>query len=828
MPNRHPTILIGYDTFGASVLQRLLGSAAPRGALAWEDRPESAEGGAKQLKDLGLVWIADPAKPALSTTEGHLIKDLYSQIRRVDAGPGAREDLKRAVVEIKEKLIDESRLMQSSDRLRLGLDVIVIAQPSRVEIIGRLEDLLHPVMDALADDRSLRRPAQGADLLNFSAILDFDRYWSADSAALRRELQASVLRWKQRQAQRKPSFARIYLADGQTPSSGRRPEKVRVEEIVLLLEFLLLEGVRDQASLRRLYQREADDSEPLAAFAIRLVERSRGLLSRIAAAKFAYGWLDHMAGPEAPGAGEIRATLRTKIAGHLPSAASIEQERDDVDKSLQQGLRRLQDELVEFTRNSAEDSRWPESIRDRAIAGLLELKTELTAWAGRRASAMIHDSQEHFSADLREAVTAALHDASHAAPLGAVIAELQSIRKSLEPEVQIPAETPPVDAGDAFAGVDEIHGRFLRFCHLQLGPANLQRILWPLLAVMAAVAWTPSVVEALAAVPPPDPASAYLLRILQQGLAAFANPLWIAPLIATAAWAAGRFVFHQALARRVEKGRLKFLHPQQGELTDRVRDAVALAAERAPITLNAEELLGGMLRRVRGEALREITRAIDRLTARQHEVRWLRQQFREFLRSYGVDADLPPSRVEFRHDQSNGYRFSLERENDLRRILARNPATQQRFQSTQGSRAPFEDWDSRYCGRFLYPVHFLDDLSEEYHQHANAELLGQGWQAEAAERASELRDFIHHQKQFPVGMDWGQLPGVTVNTEAFCLIPELWLQLEGVLERLSEEGYTRERTLVGEDPDRAYLLRIQLNVDAHRLVDGLDVMEHNA
>src|SRR5262249_28078833 len=155
---------------------------------------------------------------------------------------------------------------------------------------------------------------------------DFENYWeqSPESQSLRHDVRQSIQRWEQRLKEGLPSFARIYLMDGQT-SGGNRDETRRIEELTLFLEFVLFAGMRDDPTIRNLYQSENEQTIPLAAFGVRLIERSQGLLKRLAAAYFSLGWLSYMAGAEA--GKEAREQLEDGLKDFRPANLNTSNDR---------------------------------------------------------------------------------------------------------------------------------------------------------------------------------------------------------------------------------------------------------------------------------------------------------------------------------------------------------------------------------------------------------------------------------------------------------------------------------------------------------------------
>jgi hypothetical protein len=152
-------------------------------------------------------------------------------------------------------------------------------------------------------------------------------------------------------------------------------------------------------------------------------------------------------------------------------------------------------------------------------------------------------------------------------------------------------------------------------------------------------------------------------------------------------------------------------------------------------------------------------------------------------------------------------RQSLERGEELQELLQQNAPRVDRFRSTQARIQPFRGWAERYCGAFLHPLSFLDELSAEY-------------QSRGGERAEEiladLLDFLHREGTFQTAFDWPQTEGVPV-VEEHCLLPPAWSVLPEVMLALSNHRWMESKVSRGTDPGRAYLLRVKLGVSPERL-----------
>jgi hypothetical protein len=160
----------------------------------------------------------------------------------------------------------------------------------------------------------------------------------------------------------------------------------------------------------------------------------------------------------------------------------------------------------------------------------------------------------------------------------------------------------------------------------------------------------------------------------------------------------------------------------------------------------------------------------------------------------------------------------LEKEGDVKRVLARNPPTPDRFRSMQSELRPFREWDKQYCDTFLYPVLFLEELSAEYDDRPDSEIASTERTEMRNQRGREFQEFLKYFAQFPVAFSWGSATGAVTNRDSYCICPSVWQDLPEVKTALAGYGLAAQRIVDGMDQSRAYLLRIEQGVPAARLV----------
>ncbi len=320
---QHPTILIGHGAFGRTVLRRLLASTAARGALDWQEDPSGGDPEARRLKNLALLSLAgrgggrSAGGDSRQEEDRDIFSELERQIEEVEPSPTA---LAAAMEQAADRLLAAEDRAADAGRRPLGLDVVVLSPPRVPEDVGELLNLLPLGMGRLAGLAILERQAAGHERLNFLQILDFDQYWERSDRGkrLRETVHKAVAHWEEQLKVHRAGFGRTYLVDGQT-QDGARDESYRIDEIILFLELLLFE---DQRSELKLYGRRREFESTVGTFGIRLVERSAGLLSRLAAAAFGAGWLQHLAGSDGLDGDADLADLRRHLSPTAPATCA--------------------------------------------------------------------------------------------------------------------------------------------------------------------------------------------------------------------------------------------------------------------------------------------------------------------------------------------------------------------------------------------------------------------------------------------------------------------------------------------------------------------------
>ena len=808
-----PAILVGYGAFGLGILRQLLASTAPRGILSWETPRGGAAPSERSLQDLALLWVPDRTgfsgqavddEDAREGSSFEMMRDLYRQIQQVEERDSPEADFAAAVAVASEKLLSATARAGRRDALPLGLDVIVLARPTVPEVIGSLDRLLARGMEQLANNANLSRGIQSAEALNFVAILDFENYWDRREPGrrIREALHNSVEQWRKRQLVGSPAFGRIYLVDGRT-ADGIRDDRHRMDEIALFVELLLFEGQRS-GELQRLYQPQARKESPVGTFGVRLMERSAGLLSRLAAARFGIGWLTYLAGSEASRPDVEPTAIRRCLAPYRPAELTQLLDRETFAANIAAELAALENDLLALPLSNAE---WPQLVRDRYRQTAQKLEASLTAAVRTAMGDLARGAMADLAEGLRAAVEADLHHPRDPVPLGAVLAEIDAALAELAVTVE-PVGPPPGAADDLLARIDELHARYLRFNHERLDLDGLRRWWW-LQATAVAAGLTPPLTDLLADVPPPD-RMRYVLNKAYDLLRWLDNPLAVGLALFAVVWWFGAGPLQRRIAARMERARRFYSHPDRGRFVARLREGLGEGGGlRAPIDHTLDRLLLDLTLSVRGEISRELARIGVRLRERRREMLWLREQLRQFLRLHGLD-ERPLDAGQLLREGS-GIRHTVERGADFDRMLKSNPPNVERFRSAQASSQPFAGWQEPYCAIFLQPLAFLDRLSTLYQDPFLQELVVPGTGPEQLKQAEEFLDFLARQGSWPLAFEWKAQEGVPPDRR-YCLLPRLWHGLPDVLPALADRSIPADLVLDGTDSARAYLLCVQTGV----------------
>ena len=792
----HPTVLIGYGAYGLEVLQKLLSAAAARGSLAWDEAgaPGTSRPSERKLEVLALFWVPDvlgleqdARKHSQASDSFEMMLDLYEQIETVEGGEDLAQRLASRVETAKRRLFKQNRMQASQSHVSLGLDVIVLARPSHETVVGKLRELMDPVMKRLAEDPGLTAPRAGQDLLNFIQVLDFEDFWNPapDSQAVRSALGRALADAEAASAGGRPAFGRLYLMDGRT-ERGNQDERVRINQAVLFLELLLFEGKRGSAEFRFLYQRGDPGASALCVAGVRAIEFSGARLRRLAAASFGRGWLEYLAGagPSEASCADIEAELAPFGRDRFDETVNTGQ----FDGMRKQAAKEIEKELLAL---DMRDKDWPRLVEKRS--------EELVAdWQQRLAAGAVNQLTDEWNTKiggLRERLVAAvsrcLMQQQTPTTLGGVLSALTSWQAALAPEPDREAESAPDEKLPAEAvGLADAHRAFLKAQQELVDPLQLRRW-WPLFAVAAAAAFLPIALGGL------------------QALIPSLGPRWaidggVAIFLIAFFWVVGAKLFHPPIEKSINRSLDFHRHPERGRLADALRAVVASERVEGDLRRAAREAKWSLQRRILGEvqAILSVLRA--RLQTRRDEIGWLGQQLRDYLSLHGVDAGKAEPRF-LPNRRPGDVNRSIENDHDLQAVAYQLSRDGGRFREVQRKLAVFEGWNEPFHRFFLDPHRLLDLLSESF--------TIPDWQEDgdvAQRRETEIVSAIGALEKFPISFYWHRTDGLPESV-ALCSAPSHWLRLGDVRQKLLDSGY-HGNVQPSNDAERIYLLQSRTGV----------------
>lgn len=817
MAVRHPTVLVGCGSYGWNVMAGLLASAGDRGLLTWEEPPGGGESpAARRLKGLSMLWVPDGIASPDPRHGGQpgapqspdILKDLFLQIEKLSE-VDLEHRFREAVANARGALLSARVREDDPERLPFGLDVIVLARPDQAAL-GRLERLLAPVLsDLMSSPNLVAPPGQSARVLNCTQIFDFANFWDRSDAGA--ALRASVRAWIERfTAGDSAPIGRVYLVDGKAPEA-EHDERWREQEVGLFLELLLFEGLRWHSDLRALYQRESFDRKPVAVFGIRAIERSTGLLSRLAAAHFATGWLEYLATREVPQPSD--GSLKTLLDHCRPESLERALNRSAFESLADEGLRTLEADLLQIPMQSP---RWVDELDRAARRGLRSVRRVVLDKARQRAQEILTERLHALRGNLLTAVTRALQEPGATQPLATVLRQISDVEQALEEHKIAGQSLPDEPEGPLLEELKEAHRVYMRERASMVNTEGL-RWFWPLTACLVAAAITPISLEAVAGLDPPDPALPLFVRVGIEWLVAAASPVATAVLFLAAAWVVGAWLFQRAVERRIARALRFFEDPHRGRLADRLRAAI----RRGPIQIAAQaqtlEIYRDAVYRLSNSIMRGLADVGDLLRERRRELTWLRKQLQEYLRMHEVEVDAH-GRLRLVAGRPSALRAFIATDQSLDDVLQVNPPNEERFRDAQSRSRVFEGWHEQYYDTFLYPTAFLDRLSGEYVEGVDQKLrLGDAAESQRVADALVERLRARLRPHFQTGFAWS-VAGAQAGpaTATYGVLPEFWARLNGVPQALKEGDC--QHVVHGTSPDRAYLIRVQDNIDPAWLV----------
>jgi hypothetical protein len=813
-----PTLLIAFGGFGLDALRRLLHQCAMRGALRWkESQTGGVAAGRRQLQGMAMLAFPDPGErshqpAAQAAAEApELLTDLYRQIDEISVAASAGEGAVAALVRRAADGLLAQGALDSGEPV--GLDLLALARADSPETIAHLDILLQGCLESLADSSSFKTAVHGAENLHCILILDCDDYWRSLGTAqeiatardLRSALRNSMLGWERRRTRRLVALDRCYLVDGRT-AAGHRPPQVRLDELVLFLELLLLEDLR--AHRQTLYQQRSLAQPVAATFGVRLLEDSGTVLSRQAAATFGRRWLDALIGDAQPCPDRDARRLAETLAPLSPETIDRLIDESGLERRFESGVEALVAALTEVPDRQSQD--WPERVR--AVYDHERLALEQTLDRAGRALVEAIGGSLLYDLDRRvvQAVDADLHDERAPASLRSVRERIDWARAALDRGQDCPAPDGPGPV-DPLHRLAPLHRRYREQLDAWLaGQGRALQWLWPLVALLLALGLAPLTGRVLAGLGPPtarpgwalgawlpdwtwDGAGRMVLALQSVDRPIVWTLVWL-PIL----WGAGALLIQPRIVARIQRAQRFYTSAQRGRFCDRLRELAQ------PLRVS---LLQRVRRKVRSSLVDELqktlTRIGDRLALRAREMDWLRRQLDEYLR--------------LSSQPTTAARKWLQGPDALESMLRSNPPIRERICARQDALPhPFAGWDAQFCDAFLDPLRFVERLSKPY---ADDYEQRQGLRdaAEAMpERCRALIDFVADSGLAPA-CRFLQDRGVA-EEQRWCIAAAPWRQIPGMADELNDRlGVVAADLVPAADRSRLYLLVLQLGVDADRL-----------
>jgi hypothetical protein len=289
------------------------------------------------------------------------------------------------------------------------------------------------------------------------------------------------------------------------------------------------------------------------------------------------------------------------------------------------------------------------------------------------------------------------------------------------------------------------------------------------------------------------------------------HPAAVGAMLFMFGWGIGGIGVQRGISARLARAKRYYTDAERGRFIDRLRSALTPGgALRHVVDQHIDRALLEMERSARDVVTRELEHACTRLEERCREMRWLRDQLRDFLRVNGITReDLTPDDGKLVRN-TTGIRYTVERGDDLLSMMKTNPPTEDRFRSKQAELMPLRAWSERYSDEFLSPLDFLERLSGGYRDPFEQELARAGTGPQQRRLIDELGLFL--KRSFQLALDFHAQDGVQPDRH-FALIPSGWRELPGVRPALSALRINEQSTIATDDTGRLYLLWLQTGVD---------------
>nr|VFJ49947.1 MAG: hypothetical protein BECKDK2373C_GA0170839_102719 [Candidatus Kentron sp. DK] len=815
-----PTLIIAMDAFGIRVQELLLTDLAGRGLLE-PIVPANSALGERYLYNLALIRLGDP--PSGNAGDYEMMRDILGEIRCLSPSlPDLAKRLGSQVERAKQRLLDQATRQKYGDFSPPGLDIIVLAHPASIDEVGRLRELLDSILATSTHFGGIKA-VDAAQAIRTVVILDFDNFQHCGND-LRDAIARNLGNWQDWRSRGARSVGRVYLLNGHSGGLRKEP-RLREAETSAFLELMLYEGAHDE-TIRMAFHPAQGAEGILATFGIQVLERGAGIAVQFACAYYAWHWLDYLLSDAPEAEPETRHT-RTLLQDFDTAEFGPMANPEEFDALSERAIAECREILAD---NSPQHEGHPDTILSRFESVQKRLGAEIeNRVAGKRALLRRQELAE-FGKKLFDAISRDLDGEYRPLPLGAVSRELKTIIERLEEETLDDASLP--DAGSLFSSlrrhVDKLKETLSRQRRTQIDEKRFRNWWW-VYALLLALAIAPVMQELIArtdtaqlilSLKPYYPLDVLVSMLNDIGWGE-AWPHWIWVLLTTGTL--GFFYLHGQIRRRLQRRERLFWSKAQGRLGALFRHQIAQdGALEATLRGEARRAVRDLRISLAGDISLEIERATAKLTARQQELKWLRNQFQMYLRTAGIDP-MQGSRLREDIFGQHILRRITHGPETFRMLVARhNPQTPGNRQDDQANRilAPFSDWHEPFPDRMLRPRevldrlqktrHFEDPLESEMGSVGDGKLANQ-WQA-------DLARFAAVQGLVPCFHWEGEAGG---REKRYALFPSRWRDAPQVAQALHGAGIGGgESKEISSSQDQAYLLVLRTGVGADTLRDS--------
>jgi len=804
-----PTIVIAYGEYGYRILHSLLSNSSERGLLEWSNSKKVD--GRKTLHNLELIWLtrkdnqdtgkARQMQEKLRNLDDPIYRDLYQQIKPIIIVDGHIDILIDAVNTAQQRLLAPDQLIQESSKTTSGLDVFFLASLHEDdETLPALDTIMYPLIGYINNTNlHFVNQYQNAPILNFIEILDYERLSSESDEVKsgRYHLKESIASWQSTRRMAKGnsrSFGRVYICDGTSQGTYRNID-LRRKEVVLFLEFLLFESIRE-GELRHLFESKPNESI-LSTFGIRLGEQNIEALSQYAAANFAKGWIGYLAGNEFYDGIIASSEVKTEqIVRNVDVTKIAERVRleDDVKETIDFELSKVKKELADHSKLDVSD------ILERLEITFINAEAK----AAQKISSLLSDIRRKelskFKEEIIEAISYDLNDSRYPVPIGKLIDILQKQIDEIK-ELQEKKSTKP-DKADSFLNMSYVgntiakfYGWYADFLKHRINQQKI-RYIWIGFSFVLSMLYMPSFMYALFFVGSDvGPAS-----IISDRAHFFSgHPLFIFVIL--------MFITSVTLSAKAQKYITKKLKSANDWFTQTLRGRLIHALN--AVSRN-DKLFNKLHDDVYNSLYSEIQQSLhevkELLEKRRDEMNWLTKSLTDFKKRFKfTDSDTAVLQWD-----GASIRYEIRKNSDLDKIQSRLVAENHKYADRlESAPACFKDWQNRYDSIFLSPLSFIGQLSKLYSKPFYEDVL----RDTEGNNTEEIMKYLRYSSQnLTDGLELLQQEGLYESIK-YALLSQEFRGIDKVERQILSHFSIDENHIIDlKKPLRIYLLSIKLGM----------------